>query len=141
MGSNERRRKRQLLAAIALLDEAIVIFLVIGGAAYLSVRLGVLSPVEAALLAAPLALAMAIAVAKAVEAAGLEPRIGREALIGREARVVEARGSTLLVELDGELWSAEPVRGGVEPGSRVRVVGVKGIKLLVEPIDRDESPR
>jgi len=133
--------RRRLLVALALLDEALVILLVVGGAAYASVRLGVLSPVEAALIASPIALALALAVAKAVEAAGLEPRVGREALRGRAARVVEVRGDTLLVELEGELWRAELVRGEAREGGWVRVVGVRGLTLLVEPIDGGESPR
>lgn len=126
----------RLLVALALLDEAIVIILIVGGAAYAAYRLGLATPLEAALLVSPLALIAAVAAAKAMEAAGLKPRIGREALSGRSARVLEVRGDgSLLVELDGELWRAVSVRGRPRPGGRVRIVGTRGLTLLVEPLD------
>jgi membrane protein implicated in regulation of membrane protease activity len=54
------------------------------------------------------------------------PAVGAEALIGEEA-VVNADG---WVRVQGELWRQ---RGGT-PGQRVRVRGVDGLTLDVEPL-------
>jgi membrane-bound ClpP family serine protease len=47
------------------------------------------------------------------------------------------------VQIGGELWSAESEHGGIIPeGIRVRVVSVKGLKLIVTPeksIDGDKK--
>jgi membrane protein implicated in regulation of membrane protease activity len=37
------------------------------------------------------------------------------------------------VHLAGQTWSAEWPAGTVSPGQRVRVVGRRGLKLVVEP--------
>ncbi|WP_456423587.1 NfeD family protein [Thermococcus sp.] len=69
---------------------------------------------------------------------GLEkaPEVGPEALRGKEAIVVEDLSPEGLVKIDGELWRAECLDGTAKRGERVRVVGVKGTKLLVERRER-----
>ena len=64
--------------------------------------------------------------------AQLRPAImGVESLIGREGEL-RAGG---LVQVAGELWSVAPAEPGspLEPGQRVVVAGVQGLKLLVRP--------
>jgi membrane-bound serine protease (ClpP class) len=61
--------------------------------------------------------------------------VGREALVGRvgEARsVLEPSG---MVQVAGELWSAdiEPGAPAIASGERVEVVGVRGLRLVVRP--------
>ena len=62
---------------------------------------------------------------------------GREELIGEEGEVTEpgAAGEMGLVRVHGELWRAA-VRGGatLAKGARVRVMGVRGLTLEVEPL-------
>ncbi|GBF08994.1 hypothetical protein apy_07190, partial [Aeropyrum pernix] len=81
----------RLLVLVALLDEAAVILIVVGGAAYLAERLGLASPLEAAVMVSPIALFLAVAAAKAVEAMGRKPSVGPDALEGLKGRVVEVR--------------------------------------------------
>ncbi|BAN90950.1 NfeD family protein [Aeropyrum camini] len=124
----------RLVLLLALLDEAAVILLVVGGAAYLAGRLGLLSPVEAAVMVSPVAIFLAVAAAKAVEAMARRPRVGVDALAGSRGRVVEVReGGRLLVEVEGELWRGTLLRGSVKPGDTVVVRGARGLVLLVEP--------
>jgi len=64
--------------------------------------------------------------------------VGREALVGRtgEARsVLEPSG---MVQVAGELWSAdiEPGTPAIASGERVEVVGVRGLRLVVRPAPR-----
>jgi membrane-bound serine protease (ClpP class) len=56
---------------------------------------------------------------------------GREAMIGAEGAAMGWQGTTGRVEVGGEIWSAEASRF-VPPGTRVRVVGRKGLVLTVE---------
>ena len=63
--------------------------------------------------------------------------VGVESLVGREGQV---RGAGQ-VQVAGELWSAEPaeVEGQLEPGQRVVVAGVDGLKLCVRAKSRKVS--
>ncbi|NJE04997.1 NfeD family protein [Thermococcus sp. M36] len=60
------------------------------------------------------------------------PEAGPESLIGRAATVVEDLAPEGLVKLAGELWTAECINGTAKKGESVRVVGVRGAKVLVE---------
>jgi membrane-bound serine protease (ClpP class) len=87
----------------------------------------------------------AVAVAAAIEVAELgfwirflrryRVATGKEALIGSSAEVIEACDPRGRVRLRGEIWRAE-CPTGARIGERVRVVGVHGLTLEVEP----ESP-
>ncbi len=59
-------------------------------------------------------------------------RTGPEALIGREVMTTED-GS---VRWQGEWWTAQPRL----PRQRVRVVGLKGLNLVVEPVESISGP-
>ncbi len=55
-----------------------------------------------------------------------------ESLIGQ---VGEVRAPEM-VQVAGELWSAEPAESGgrqLEPGQQVVITGVRGLRLLVRP--------
>jgi membrane-bound serine protease (ClpP class) len=61
--------------------------------------------------------------------------LGMQTLIGREGEMRSADS----IQVAGELWSALPVDGGktiLEPGQRVEVADIKGLKLLVRPKKR-----
>ena len=65
---------------------------------------------------------------------------GREALIGQRATVLQSLSPDGEVRVQGEMWSARldqwsALQGTqIEPGKEVRVVGVEGLKLIVEPV-------
>jgi membrane protein implicated in regulation of membrane protease activity len=60
-------------------------------------------------------------------------QVGAEALIGATAEVVAPCMPTGQVRVAGELWQARcPVGAGV--GERVRILGLDGLTLLVEPV-------
>ncbi len=58
---------------------------------------------------------------------------GAEALVGRRAEVRSADGGAGQVYLEGEWWSARSRGAPLQVGKQVRVVGVEGLKLIVEP--------
>ncbi len=63
------------------------------------------------------------------------PTVGPEALIGARGVVVESSrpAGEALVEVEGELWRAVHTRGeALVRGERVRVVGYRGLVLIVE---------
>ncbi|HET6520296.1 MAG TPA: nodulation protein NfeD [Geminicoccaceae bacterium] len=53
-------------------------------------------------------------------------------LVGRTGRVVEWRGGAGQVHVYGEIWRARGALG-LQPGQRVRVTGVDGMTVTVEP--------
>jgi membrane-bound serine protease (ClpP class) len=57
---------------------------------------------------------------------------GKEALIGSSAEVIEACDPRGRVRLRGEIWRAE-CDSDARVGDRVKVVGVDGLTLRVEP--------
>ena len=122
-------------AIIALVDE----LLVAGAVALLLVLLawgtGVF-PREAALAATVVIVAFMAAVGyKAAQAQLRAPEAGPEALVGKTAAVVEdipPQGEGMVL-LEGEYWRARSTRGPVARGEKVRIVGVEGLTLLVEP--------
>jgi membrane protein implicated in regulation of membrane protease activity len=59
-------------------------------------------------------------------------RSGPETLVGAEAEVVRRCDPLGQVRLRGELWRAR-CDGPLEPGEVVRVAGIEGLTLLVEP--------
>ncbi len=122
-------------AVIALVDE----LLVAGAVALLLVILAWgtgIFPREAALAATAIIVAFMAAVGyKAAQAQLRAPEAGPESLVGKTAVVVEdilSRGEGMVL-LEGEYWRARSTQGPVPKGERVRVVGVEGMMLLVEP--------
>ncbi|MCS7051842.1 MAG: nodulation protein NfeD, partial [Thermomicrobium sp.] len=62
------------------------------------------------------------------------PATGREALLGARALVRRPLEPEGLVFVEGELWRARSVAGSIPAGQPVRVVGMEGLVLLVEPL-------
>lgn len=60
------------------------------------------------------------------------PAVGAEALVGLTAEVVAPCRPVGSVRVQGELWRARSERGA-DPGEHVRVHGLDGLTLLVEP--------
>ncbi len=68
-----------------------------------------------------------------VSAKGQPVKTGLEALEGSTGVTVSALEPQGTVRARGETWTAESVAGPIAPGTPVRVVKVRGVKLLVEP--------
>ena len=67
--------------------------------------------------------------------------VGRETLIGKVGTVRQALRPEGIVHLEGEEYTALSSLGDeIGEGASVRVVGVDGLKLQVEPIDEHERP-
>src|SRR5438552_5646464 len=61
-------------------------------------------------------------------------RVGAEALLGATAQVVSRLDPRGQVRINGELWAARSSGAEtVEPGQPVRILGLDGLTLLVEP--------
>jgi membrane protein implicated in regulation of membrane protease activity len=61
---------------------------------------------------------------------------------GKPGMAVEYLNPSGYVEVRGELWKAE-VTGGrhpIRPGTRIRVCGIRGLTLLVQPDSEGEKP-
>ncbi|USS39817.1 NfeD family protein [Thermococcus aggregans] len=58
--------------------------------------------------------------------------VGPEALIGKEVVVVEELNPKGIVKVGNELWIAECINGTARRGEKVKIIEVKGTKLLVE---------
>jgi len=64
--------------------------------------------------------------------------VGREALVGRTGEARSALEPSGMVQVAGELWSAElePGTPAIASGERVEVVGIQGLRLMVRPAPR-----
>jgi membrane protein implicated in regulation of membrane protease activity len=69
-------------------------------------------------------------------------RGGAASLLGASGTAQDALKPSGYVRISSELWRAElrPESPAVEPGDRVRVVGVHGLTLIVEAHDGREEP-
>ncbi|HDZ36479.1 MAG TPA: NfeD family protein [Thermococcus sp.] len=124
-------KARNLLKLLALMADEIII----GAFIFLILpRMGVDIPLRAGLLVLVVILAKDFLIAPFVLGGGADrkPEAGPERLIGRTAVVVEDLSPEGVVKVDGELWRAECLTGSAKRDERVRVVSVRGTKLLVE---------
>jgi membrane-bound serine protease (ClpP class) len=64
---------------------------------------------------------------------------GADAIVGSRGTIRSVEEDEALVLLQGSWWTARAARGTLEPGQRVRVVEMDGLKLVVEP-DPDAEP-
>jgi membrane-bound serine protease (ClpP class) len=64
---------------------------------------------------------------------------GVEAIVGGRATVRSVEGDEAHLVLQGSWWTARAVHGRLQPGQRVRVVEMDGLKLVVEPEPELES--
>jgi membrane-bound serine protease (ClpP class) len=63
-----------------------------------------------------------------------------ENLIGVEGTVIRALAPDGVIQVASEEWSAELVRGTAARGDKVRVVGMEGLRLKVEPAEEPSAP-
>jgi len=78
--------------------------------------------------------------ATVVRAHRRKPRAGKEEMIGEVGRVAEELNPEGFVKLHGELWKAESRNGERIPvGAKVRVVGLRGLTLIVERADEAQD--
>ena len=87
------------------------------------------------------AAAFIVLVSFALRAQRRKVAVGTEALVGRVGVAKSALEPEGTVQVAGELWSAvlEGRRGRVEPGARVEVVAVKGLRVTVRPCQMEDS--
>ncbi|MBU1984233.1 nodulation protein NfeD, partial [bacterium] len=64
---------------------------------------------------------------------------GKEGLVGEIGTVATALAPKGKIQIHGEWWDAMSARE-LAPGTQVRVVGIEGMILKVEPVDRPENP-
>jgi membrane-bound serine protease (ClpP class) len=69
----------------------------------------------------------------AVRSRRLPVRTGARAMVGTQARVLETDGRTGWAELHGERWKVRS-SAAIAPGDAVRVTGISGLVLEVEPV-------
>jgi membrane-bound serine protease (ClpP class) len=64
---------------------------------------------------------------------------GTEAIVGGRATVSSVDGDEALVFVQGAWWTARAAHGTLQPGQRVRVVQMDGLRLVVEPDSEEEA--
>jgi membrane protein implicated in regulation of membrane protease activity len=60
--------------------------------------------------------------------AGLSTMVGTT---GKVVRIISPKNAEGLVNIKGELWTAESAEDNISPGEKVDVVGEDGMKLVV----------
>ncbi len=74
-----------------------------------------------------------LGIAAALKAQRFPIATGRETLIGQVGVAIDTLNPAGSVRLEGEVWSAENHSGdAILPGTKVRVVGIDGLRLQVE---------
>jgi len=66
---------------------------------------------------------------------------GEESMIGSLGSVREPLDPSGMVFVSGALWQATSTGGPLEAGAQVRVVGVDGLRLRVEPVQQPQAGR
>ena len=66
---------------------------------------------------------------------------GEESMTGSVGSVREPLNPSGMVFVNGALWQATSTGGPVEAGAQVRVVGVDGLRLRVEPVQQPQAGR
>ena len=62
-----------------------------------------------------------------------KPVTGLEGFLGESGITLETLDPNGTVQVHGEIWSAESLKGRIEKGARVRITEMKSFKLYVEP--------
>ena len=62
-----------------------------------------------------------------------KPITGIEGLLGETGETLMTLDNTGTVRIHGEVWNAESISGMINKGEKVRVAGIKDLKLFVEP--------
>ena len=64
---------------------------------------------------------------------------GSDAIVGGRATVDSVDGTKAQVLLEGAWWTARAAHGTLQPGQRVRVVEMDGLRLVVEPDSEEDA--
>jgi len=70
-----------------------------------------------------------------IRAQRAKPVTGVSGLIGETGIALGTLDPAGMIQVQGELWSAESIGGTVQEGGKVRVKEMKGLKLFVEPVN------
>ncbi len=89
-------------------------------------------------LAAALGLFVLFVIVNIVRIRRMPAQTGVQTLVGREAVARSSLDPAGMVFLEGEYWSAESENGAIEPGERVLVTEIHGLKLKVK---KQEQPQ
>ena len=65
---------------------------------------------------------------------------GEESMVGHVGTVRESLNPDGMVFVDGALWQATAIGGSLPAGTQVRVLGLDGLRLRVEPVQQQQSP-
>ena len=90
-----------------------------------------------AMLAATTAAFFMVVLAMAVKARRRPVVSGRDLLMGGRGRVMDWVGAAGRVRIEGETWQARG-KPDLQPGQRVRVIGIEGLTLSVEPAEEGD---
>jgi membrane-bound serine protease (ClpP class) len=90
-----------------------------------------------AMLAATTAAFFMVVLAMAMKARRRPIVSGRDLLMGGRGRVIEWSGAAGRLRIEGETWQARG-RPSLQPGQSVRVVGIEGLTLIVEPAEEGD---
>jgi membrane-bound serine protease (ClpP class) len=92
----------------------------------------------------PVALVMSLylvlVVPAVLRARHLPAAVGSQRFIGSEGVATSSIRPRGTARVASELWTADSVAGPIARGERVRVVGVEGLRLKVEPVRDPEKP-
>lgn len=81
-----------------------------------------------------------LGVTAAVKAQFRPVAVGQRVVIGKAGRVTQRLAPTGIVHVEGEEWSAVSATGAeIAAGAAVRVIGVEGLSLLVQPAEPAKS--
>jgi membrane-bound serine protease (ClpP class) len=78
---------------------------------------------------------------KLIEARRRPYEAGKESMIGSVGTVREPLNPSGMVFTNGALWQATSTSGPLPAGAPVRVVGVDGLRLRVEPLHQQQPLR
>lgn len=127
---------KKLELIIALSDEVLIVVLVLFGIFYVLTYFGVVGFFEA-LTVGMIVVSIFLFIAYKIYSAHYKrPRVGPEAIVGRVGEVLEVKGATGVLVLDGELWKFECEDSSVRKGDKVVVVEVSGLVVKVKPLNK-----
>ncbi len=127
-------------AIIAFIDEFLLAVIAIAVIAVIVVGFGIeLNLVSIAAFSVLIGLILYIAYLAAKSQLG-KPYIDKDRLLGKTGVVVEDLNPIGVVKVNGELWSAQDLRGKpISRGDRVIVRKIEGLMLYVEKIEGDDK--
>ncbi len=125
--------KSRLEAAIALLDEILFFTIIVIIIIYLLYSKKLISPLGAIITLLLYAAVTSYVTYKLYKIQTSNAAVGPESMIGKRGVVIEPLDPEGLIEVEGELWKAvSKKRERINTGETVRVVGNKGLTLIVE---------